>query len=238
MTTAATHLRTITTEWPRLNDALADGRTTTWPPAGRMRDYLNAIDDADAADALRWRLAHRTVLDRDPAQLGTTRPPLSIDVHDVRYAIEVALAGCADVIASRVQIEPIPFPGPEWPAADRARRAAASRADVADPRRWRYRGRPPRAPYTALWLLARVEDRRGPFRPLSSADRAYVRGVAREAVHRMESVLGLLTVETPDGRPCPDCGGTIVVRSGAGAPPMARCEGCERLWTSADVRAA
>jgi len=235
MTTAAQHLRTIATEWPRLTDAL-DTRGTNW--LASRADLFRALDEADAADALAHRLGHRRILDRSPDQIGATRPPLSIHVHDTRRTIEAALAGCADVIASSIQIEPIPFPGADWPAADRARRAARSRADIADPRRWRYRGRTPSAPHTALWLLARVEGRPGPFRPLLRADERYIGGIAREAVNRMERVLGLAVRAEPADRPCPDCAGPVIVRTEAGDPPTARCEGCGRVWTMADTVAA
>ncbi|MBT2449460.1 hypothetical protein J7F03_20685 [Streptomyces sp. ISL-43] len=235
--TTATALRTIATDWPRLTTALEDGTNGTWPPAGRMTDYLRALD-VEQAEYDRWRAGHRAALDRNPAQLGATRPPLSIHVHDAMRTIEIALAGCADVIAAQSQIEPTPFATADWPAADRTRRNARARADLADPKRWRFRGNVPRAPYTALWLLARVEARPGPFRPLTDAGRRHIAGIAREAVTRMDRVLGLVVADVEDARPCPDCGGLITVRSGAGAPPMARCSGCERLWTMADTMAA
>ncbi|MFJ3173776.1 hypothetical protein ACIPJK_23755 [Streptomyces roseus] len=234
-TTAAQHLRTIATEWPRLTDAL-DPRGTNW--LASRADLFRTLDEADAAEALAYRLGHRTVLDRSPEQLGATRPPLSIRVHDTRRTIEVALAGCADVIASRVQVEPIPYPGLDWPTDDLARRAARSRADVADPRRWRYRGRTPSAPHTALWLLARVERRPGPFRTLTAADERYIRSVAGEAVNRMEAVLGLAVVTEEADRPCPDCGGLLIVRTEAGDPPTARCKQCGRVWTLTEPLAA
>lgn len=238
-TSPATLLRQITLTWPQIATALEDGTTGTWPPAGRMTDYLAALDDTAAAEHRYHRARHRLILDRDPAQLGTTRPPLSIHVHDTMRTIELALAGCADAIAARVQIEPIPFPGPEWPADDRARRAARSRADIADPRRWRFRGRTPRAPYTALWLLARVEARPGPFRPLTDTDRRHIGGIAREAIARMDGVLGLSVAEVQHDRACPDCAGPVTVRTEAGDPPTARCGGaCGRVWTMADTVAA
>ncbi|MGW1938983.1 hypothetical protein [Streptomyces goshikiensis] len=242
MTTTATPaalLRQIALTWPQLTTALEDGTTGNWPPAGRMTDYLAALDDTAAAEQRYHRARHRLILDRDPAQLGTTRPPLSIHVHDTIRTIETALAGCADVIASKVQTEPIPAPGRDWPTADRARRAAASRADIADPRRWRFRGRTPRAPYTALWLLARVECRPGPFRPLIDADRRYIGGIAREAIARMDVVLGLSVTEVRHDAACPDCAGPVTVRTEAGDPPTARCAGdCGRVWTLADAAAA
>lgn len=232
---AAHHLRTLITEWPRLTDAL-DQHGTNW--LASRADLFRTLDEADATEVLAHRLGHRAILDRSPHQIGATRPPLAIHVHDTRRSIEAALAGCADVIASKVQIEPIPYPGTDWPANDRARRAARSRADLADPRRWRYHGRTPAAPYTALWLLARAEARPGPFRPLTGGDRQYISGIAREAVTRMERVLGLAVRTTPADRPCPDCSGPVIVRTEAGDPPTARCEGCGRVWTLAEPIAA
>ncbi|WP_327169531.1 hypothetical protein [Streptomyces subrutilus] len=240
MTNTATTLRTLITTWPDLRDALGD-RPIHGAYGLGLRGYLATLDQHDAEQTAydRAHAAHRRSQERDPAQLGDRPVPVSLRVYDTMRAVDAALAACAEVIASSVQTEPIPLPGPEWPANDRARRTAASRADLADPRRWRYRGRTPSAQHTALWLLARVEQRPGPFRPLSEQQERYIGGIARGALQRIEAVL-----DTAEGRRalddrhrCP-CGGTVEVYGGAGATPCAHCTGCGALWTEAGVIAA
>ena len=233
MTTTATTLRTLITTWPDLHAALGD-RPVHGAFGLGLRGYLTALNDHDIAEAAALR-----ALERDPAQLGDRPAPLSLRIYDTMRAVEAALAACADAIAAEVQDEPIPLPGPEWPADDRARREAASRADLADPRRWRFRGRTPSAQHTALWLLARIEHRQGPFRRLTEQQERYIGAIARGALQRIEGAL-----DVADGRkelgahhPC-QCGGTIEVYGGAGAILCARCKRCGALWTEQGVIAA
>ncbi|MGP3684128.1 hypothetical protein ACTVZO_05340 [Streptomyces sp. IBSNAI002] len=235
MTTTATTLRSLITLWPDLHAALGD-RPIHGAFGLGLRGYLAAIDHHDPAEAAALRSE-----ERDPAQLGARPVPLNLELYDTMRAIEAALAHCAEVTAAAVQIDPIPLPGPDWPAADRARRTAASRADLADRRRWRFQrpGTPP-ATYTALWLLARVERRPGPFRALTDVQEQYIRTVAREALRRAEAALdtdGDRRTELGPGHTCA-CGGTIEVYGGGGATPCARCTGCGALWTETGVIAA
>ncbi|MFJ1869939.1 hypothetical protein [Streptomyces chartreusis] len=251
--TTVNHLRTIATRWTDLADALASTGTATWPPAGRMSDYLNALDQADEqlAEAARWQAAYtRQFLDRDPTQIGATRPPLRIAILDTMRTVEAALIHTADEVAHVVQREPMAF----TPARkvdrttytserharvvheDRQRRDALARADVADPRRWRFGGRHT-APHTALWLLARVEARPGPFRPLPDREHRLIANVASEACERVERALDIAGCKATVARPCPDCGGSIEMQGGAGAEPVARCTGCGRIWTQAHAAA-
>jgi hypothetical protein len=231
MTTAA-HLRTIALRWTDLADALASTGTTTWPPAGRMTDYLTALDHADEqlAEAAAWQAAYnRQYLDRNPHQVGATRPPLRITILDTMRTVELALTATADQVAAAVQRSPMPGAPRTWPLADRARRDKLAAADAADPRRWRYGGRHT-APHTALWLLARVEARPGPFRPLPEREHRLIANVAREAAQRIERALDIADRTATLTRPCPDCGGRIEMHGGAGAPPVARCTACGRVW--------
>ncbi|WP_405579109.1 hypothetical protein [Streptomyces sp. NBC_01092] len=122
--TTATHLRTIATRWTDLADALASTGTTTWPRAGRMSDYLNALDQADEelAEAARWQAAYnRQFLDRDPTQIGATRPPLRIAILDTMRTVEAALIHTADEVAHTVQREPLAFTRPGRSTAPRTR---------------------------------------------------------------------------------------------------------------------
>ncbi|MET7787259.1 hypothetical protein ABZS93_11615 [Streptomyces sp900116325] len=233
MNQAARDLRTIATTWTDLTDALGAPPIIGAFGIG-LRGYLTALEQHDPTEAATLR-----ALERDPAQIGERPIPMRLPVYDAMRAIEAALAECADAIAAEAQIEPIPFATKAWPAADRARRNARARADLADPRRWRFRGTVPRALYTALWLLARVERRPGPFRMLTEAQHRFIANVARGAVNRMESVLDLADgrKELDDSHPCA-CGGTIEVYGGAGATPCARCKQCGALWTEGGVIAA
>lgn len=231
--TTSQHLRTIATTWTDLADAL--GAPTIIGAFGLgLRGYLTALDprDLDEATALR-------ALERDPAQIGQRPVPISLKVYDTMRAVEAALAECADAIAAVAQIEPTPFASKDWPAADRARRDHRARADLADPRRWRFRGNCPPAPYTALWLLARIERRPGPFRTLTEAQQRHIGNVARGSVARMEAVLDLArgTRDLSNAHTCA-CGGTIEVYGGAGDTPVARCKGCGALWSEQGVVAA
>lgn len=228
--TTSNNLRTIATTWTDLRDALGTPTQASWPPV-TLRSYLTQLEQHDLEEATALRM-----LERDPSQIGARPIPISLRIHDTMRTIEAALAECADVIAAVAQVEPIPFPGREWPADDRARRTARARADLADPRRWRFRGNTPPAPYTALWLLARVERRPGPFRTLSEQQERHIGNVARESVTRMETVLDLADGkrELGDEHRCA-CGGRIVVYGGAGATPCANCEGCGALWTEGGI---
>lgn len=237
--TTAEHLRTIALRWTDLTDALATTGTTTWPPAGRMTDYLRALDDADAelAEAARWQAAYaRQYLDRDPAQIGATRPPLRIAVLDTMRTVETALVATGDQVAAAVQRSPMAGAPRSWPAADRARRNQLALADAADPRRWRYGGRHT-APHTALWLLARVQDRPGPFTPLPDRERRLIANVAREACARVENALDIAARTAVIAEPCPDCGGRLDMHGGAGAAPVAHCTACGRTWAERDAAA-
>ncbi|MEV8432020.1 hypothetical protein ACWHLZ_27960 [Streptomyces chartreusis] len=238
--TTATHLRTIATRWTDLTDALASTGTATWPPAGRMSDYLNALDQADEqlAEAARWQATYnRQFLDRDPTQIGATRPPLRIAILDTMRTVEAALIATGDQVAVAVQRSPMTFAPRTWPAADRARRDQLARADSVDPRRWRYGGRHT-APHTALWLLARVEARPGPFRPLPAREHRLIVNVASEACERVERALDIAGRKATIARPCPDCGGSIDMHGGAGASPVAHCTACGRTWGEQDATAA
>ncbi|MFJ1865517.1 hypothetical protein ACIOD1_12880 [Streptomyces sp. NPDC088097] len=233
MNNTATTLRTLITTWPDLRNALGD-RPTIGAFGLGLRGYLAALDEHDIAEAAALRAE-----ERNPAQLGDRPVPLSLRIYDTMRAVEAALATCAEVTAASIQTEPIPLPGRDWPADDLARRTAASRADLADPRRWRFRGRTPSAQHTALWLLARVEQRPGPFRRLSEAQEQYIGAIARGAVQRIEEALDVADGrrELGAGHVCA-CGGTIEVYGGAGATPCARCTGCGALWTERGIVAA
>ncbi|WP_236241139.1 hypothetical protein [Streptomyces sp. CC228A] len=234
MTTTATahNLRTTALHWTDLRQTL--GTTpTTWPPTG-LRTYLTALEQYDADEARQLRS-----LERSPEQLGHTAAPLSIRVLDTMRTVETALVATADQIADAVQ-RPVMSPLPAgYPEADRRRRELLVLQDRRDPRRWRWTGTRPGAPYAALWLLARIQGAPGPFRPLTEAHSRHIARVAAEAARRVEHTLDLADHRRTltDTHPCP-CGGHIEVYGGAGAQPVARCRGCGALWTESGVVAA
>lgn len=231
--TTSNNLRQIATSWTDLRDALGAPTQASWPPV-TLRSYLNALQELDLDEAAALR-----ALERDPSQIGQRPVPISLRIYDTMRTIEAALAETADQIAAEVQREPVPFAPRTWPAADQTRRNALARADLADPKRWRFRGNTPPAPYTALWLCARVERRPGPFRTLTEQQHRHIGNVARGAVQRMEAVLDLADgcKELSDAHTCA-CGGRIEVHGGAGATPVARCQGCGALWTEQGIVAS
>ncbi|MEU5716585.1 hypothetical protein AB0G71_12470 [Streptomyces sp. NPDC020403] len=235
MSTAA-DLRTIATTWVDLNDAL--GAPAQIGAFGRgLRGYLAAIEEPDLDTAAELR-----ALERDPAQLGQRPIPIRLQVYATMRTVEAALTGCAAAVAEHVQRAPIPMPAPRRAAVartradrvawdDHARRIRMAQQDAADPRRWRWTGTQPTAPYAALWLLARVQGAPGPFRPLADAQHRHITAVAAESRRRVESVLDTRAATAALSRPCPDCGGTITVYGGAGASPLANCADCGGVWS-------
>lgn len=231
-TTTAQQLHQIARHWPNLQDALEV------PAAGAgfglgLRGYLQALEQHDAAEAAALR-----ALERNPHQIGASAAPLSLRVADTMRTVEVALHQTATDIAAanqRARVTPAPR---DWPADDRARRNKIAREDAADRTRWRFTGHHS-APYSALWLSARVQGARWPGTPLTTAQHVAVRRVAAGALERIEKALDLVYQrrELAIDRPCA-CGGRIEVYGGGGAAPVAQCTSCQAFWTEAGVVAA
>lgn len=238
MTTTATHLRTIAMHWSNLHEAV--GQPVQLGAFGLgLRGYLARLDDADAEqlEYERHQAAHLRSLERDPIQLGDRPTPVRLHILDTMRLVEAALTETADQIAAAVQRQPMPFAPSSWPAADRERRNELARADAADPRRWRWTGRRRPTPYTALWLLARVEGKGGPFRELTMLQQEQIGKVAAGAAARVEKALDISAQRrTLEQRH--DCGGRIDVHGGEGRPPLAHCTGCGRIWTEGGLVAA
>ncbi|WP_055696519.1 hypothetical protein [Streptomyces silaceus] len=238
MTTTATHLRTIALHWHDLHEAAGQP-----PQIGAfglgLRGYLARLDELDTdralMDAALARAAERA--DSNPEALGERPVPVRLSVLDTMRAVEAALVDCADQTAAVVQRSPMAYAPRGWPAADRARRDALARADALDPRRWRYTGQRT-APYAALWLLARVERKGGPFTALSDGQRTRIGVVAAGAAERVERALDIAAQRLTLERPCVNCGGAIDVHGGEGRAPLAHCTGCGRIWSEGQVIAA
>ncbi|MDI9885336.1 hypothetical protein QMZ92_13260 [Streptomyces sp. HNM0645] len=243
MTTTATHLRTIATLWTDLRDALGAPAVVGGFGKG-LRGYLATLEEYDLEEARVLR-----ALERDPAQIGQRPIPMDLAIYDTMHTVRATLADCADHIAGHVQRNPIQPPPPRRAAvahtraerlawSDHARRVQAAQDDAADPRRWRHGSRPD-APYTALWLYARVVGAPGPFRRLAEEQLRTIASVAAGSLRRMETALDLADQrrELSSVHPC-QCGGTIEVYGGAGAQPVARCKACGALWTERGIIAS
>ncbi len=240
MTTTAEHLKTCIRHWPDLVDALGAPPTATWPPTGRLTDYLAALEqaDADELEAERYRALALRTLERDPAQLGERPIPIRLNVHETMRVVQAALVETADQIAGSVQRPVMGLLPDGYPPADRARREQLVMQDRRDPRRWSWTGTRPDAPYAALWLLGRVQGAPGPFRPLTPPQADHIAVVARGAAERIEQALDVGARTAQLARPCPVCGGSIQLHGGAGAAPVARCTRCGHTWTRQDASAA
>ncbi|MDT0409923.1 MULTISPECIES: hypothetical protein [Streptomyces] len=228
MTSPATHLRTVILHWPDLREALAIPAMVGAFGLG-LHGYLAHQGDPATEEYERAHAKHLRSKERDPIQLGERPAPVRIPVLDTMREVEEALIEQADVVASAVQRPPMPLAPPTWPAADRARRDQLARADALDPRRWKWTGHRT-AQYAALWLLARVESKPGPFAALTEAQLDEVTRTAHACAERVERALDISSERRALERRCA-CGGRIDVHGGAGRLPLAHCTGCGRVWT-------
>lgn len=145
--------------------------------------------------------AHPVREDRGPQQLGEHPAPIRLHIADACRAIEAALVGLADDIASRDALTP------DWRPAD-----------------WHRGGeREPRdAPTAARWLLARLGDD-APCCQAHAAERARISQYAREAANRLDRVLGIGHTSAPMPLPCPWCSGLLVAHMEAGTVMSVTC---------------
>lgn len=233
MTTTAAHLWTCAHHWSDLTDALTTSGTATWPPAGRMADYLASVHRTDDdQEAARQRATALRALERSPDQIGEVRAPIRLQILELMQSVHTSLLECADHTASAVQkpvLSPLP---PGYSPAYQARHELLMLKDRNDPRRWRWTGARPDAPYAALWLLARVQGAPGPFRRLPVLLLDQVAAVARAAAGQVERALDIVGQQrTLKERHL--CGGTITLYGGEGQAPVAHCRGCGQLWRNA-----
>ncbi|GGX02080.1 hypothetical protein GCM10010353_17170 [Streptomyces chryseus] len=123
--------------------------------------------------------------------------PIRLHVADACRAIEVALCALADSIAARDAIDPA-----DWHGRTRAQRTA---------------------PAAARWLLARLGDGASCC-PTHDTDRARIAQYARTAADRLDRVLGTgRTSAILPGKPCPWCGGDLVIHTESGTVMSVTC---------------
>ncbi|MFE5514482.1 hypothetical protein ACFQ9J_28505 [Streptomyces sp. NPDC056529] len=231
-TTTAHQLQQIARHWPDLTDALEVPTAGTGFGLG-LRGYLNTLEQHDAAEQAALR-----AMERNPDQLGATAAPLSLRIADTMRTVEVALHETGTQIAAanqRALITPAPR---DWAKDDRARRNKIALEDSRDRQRWHFTPSHT-APYSALWLCARVQGAKWPGTGLTTAQHATVRKVAAGALERIEKALDLVYQrrELSIDRPC-QCGGRIEVYGGGGADPVAQCQGCGAFWSERGILAA
>ncbi|WP_267244378.1 hypothetical protein [Streptomyces sp. PR69] len=244
MTTTATHtsrhLWTIAHHWHDLETALAT-QQNTWPPVMGIATLTDRNQTAEEAEAARYRAEALRLLERDPDQPGWTAAPLRLTVLETLQTVEAALIELADQIAAASQHSPITPAPPRraYPAdprarrtmeADDARRNLLALRQSKDPRRWRYDGQRS-GRRAALWLLARAQGVRGPWRPLNENEQACISTVARTAAGLVERVLDVGDGRARLAEACPLCGGKLHLHGGGGATPLARCTSCGRTWS-------
>jgi len=168
---------------------------------------------------------HPLRLDRAVEQLGERPAPLRLHVVDACRAVEVALCALADEIAADIQrdsIKPLRRATPGDTLGLELVRLAAR--DHADPQRWHYNLTERRtAMHAAKWLLARLGGEPGPCEPIHDGHRERITLYAREAARRIERVIGSdrRSVELP--RPCPWCGGPLMMHTAPDADPVVSC---------------
>jgi hypothetical protein len=251
MTTTAVHLRLIAMHWTDLHESA--GQPAIVGAFGRgLRGYLAALDDADRAefDYDRAHARHLRSQERDPIQLGVRPVPVRLHVLDTMRAVEAVLIACADDIAHAAQRTPIAGPTArrtavapyvtqreaDIAAADRRRRTELARADLVDPRRWKYTGHRT-APHAALWLLARIERAAGPCRRITDEEERRIGVVAAGAAERVERALDIAAQRRTLEQRHQECGGVIDMHGGEGRAPVAHCTGCGRVWAEGVVAA-
>jgi hypothetical protein len=236
------HLFTVVRHWRDLSAALTT-RGQTWPPTMGIATLSRRDQDEEQAEAARHRAAALRALERSADRPGWTAAPLRLGILDTMTTVQDALLALTDQIAAEIQFAPV-TPAPprrSWPDDPRARQTAAAddarRNELAlrqsrDPRRWRYASADRTVPRAGLWLLARVQGVRGPWRPLNDEQHTRVSTVARACARLVEHALDVGDGHIRLATACPGCGGLLDLHGGAGAKPVVRCTACGRTWTS------
>ncbi|MEV8394804.1 MULTISPECIES: hypothetical protein [unclassified Streptomyces] len=251
--TASEDLRVVVEHWDHLRSLLDSATPEVWPPLRPGAEYLRTLEEHDAAEVAAGRHGQQLVTtrhesgqlfyacrhcdrvgeghehpvreDRGPGQLAELPAPLRLHVADAIRTVELVLASLADEIAADVQRDV--YSPPRWknPADDPLGRMMLSIAarDDADPRRWRYNLSDRSAPRAAQWLIEQLDGEPGPCMPINDAHRERITRIAREAALLIERTIGTdrRSVELP--RPCPWCGGVLVMHTGSDVDTVVSC---------------
>lgn len=228
-TTPQQHLQTVIDHWSDLDDALGTPNTTSWPPAGLAAHLNNLAELGDeSVEALR-ELRAADKADRNPdATMGERPIPIRASVHDAQTAVQEHLVELADALAELIQRPIVARLRSAGPGDDVGLQlATAAMRDAVDPRRWSYTDPLRRtAPYAAIWLQQRLDNRDGPFAALSGQQRDRITLVAARSADRVLQALEMARRRRPVNVDCPHCRGTLVIEGGDGQPPSVRCEQC------------
>ncbi|MGW8374283.1 hypothetical protein [Streptomyces sp. ODS28] len=202
----AAALHTVRKQWGELMLAIDTPPAEPWPPR-QLVHTMRPVDD-------------EPLVERAPLVLREHPAPANLDALDAGLFVEQAVFDLADTLAAAVQ-----------------------RAPLDHPRRWNYRS--PTGPgsrahglhWAALFVEGRVLDEdtepeqqldgtldESPFLPLPEHLLHEAHRVARAAEGRVLRALGLdeRTVPVPE-RPCPWCGGELLLHTGPDEPPTVTC---------------
>ncbi|MYT57694.1 hypothetical protein GTW29_13385 [Streptomyces sp. SID7834] len=251
--TAVGDLRIVVEHWDHLRSLLDSATPEVWPPLRPGAEYLRALDEHDAAEVAAGRHGQQLVTtrhesgqlyyacahcdrvgeghehpvrtDRTAEQLGERPVPLRLHVVDAIRTVELVLTSLADEIAADVQRDV--YSPPRWkrPENDPLGREmiAIAAQDDADPKRWRYNMSGRTAPRAAQWLLDRLVGEPGPCMPINDSQRERITRTAREAARRVERTIGSERRSVELSRPCPWCGGVLVMHTGATVETFVSC---------------
>ncbi|MFK0297269.1 hypothetical protein ACIQU6_43310 [Streptomyces sp. NPDC090442] len=204
-----TALRSIRERWAELLNAVEAPPADVWPPR-QLAHTLRAVDEEQL-----------DVVDRAPLVLREHPAPLNVPALDTRIAVERTLFDLADTLAAAVQ-----------------------HAEPGDPNRWDYRSptspgtRAHGLPYATRWIEGRLRDEQTApeaqrdgtlapprFAPLPPYLLHEARRTIRGAHSRMLRTLGIDQPTAPiPGRPCPWCGGDLLLHQNPNEPTAVTCE--------------
>jgi hypothetical protein len=235
--TTGEHLQHITTQYPALRAQLTTHGTDTWPPTMGMAHYLATLTDQERdilAELNRQERAERT-----PDALGERPVPIRLTVLDALREIDAVLLECADVIAAATQRPAVTAVRSAGPADEIGRQLhLLAVRDAADPRRWHWNLEGRDGGQAAAWLLARIDGKRGPCRDLTDTERQIIGRAAATARARLDRALGQARREDTGDRPCPHCGGQLVLTQPLEGDPWVWCDGvCGGVWRGAELAA-
>jgi hypothetical protein len=235
--TTGEHLQHIARQYPALRHQLTTHGIDTWPPTMGMDAYLATLSDQDRDRLAAERRTERA--ERTPDAMGERPVPIRLAVLDALLEVDALLLEAADQTAATVQRPVIGMPAGDlagWTMTNISRRAALAREDRTDPRRWHYGGAGRDGAAAAGWLLARIDSMPGPCRELTDTERRHIARVASAARARLDRALGVVEQADVGTRPCPSCGGQLVLTQPLEGDPWVWCDGaCGGRWRGPEL---